>query len=725
MNEQEFMNKIKQQTENLPIPDSLSPENMKKMLDEKSSDTDTKKQPTQHAKSRKWIPYAAVACAVLFIAGGTGISLLTGNTIKQASDTIMYEDADEAAENESAVAETTDEDSSVYKTAMNTPASYEEYYNTVKKTLDAYYDSFAQVETSDVARDSATNGYSEKSSLTDFAATTNALEEAEDYSTTNTQEETVDEGDIVKTDGNYIYRVTTNIDNGQNTSTLSIIKADKGNMTEESSIDLNQCITTETGAYVYFQEFYLYQDYLVLLFSKNYDTTEIITVIYDIKDKSNPVQKKVLTQSGSYESSRISDGYLYTISVFSNADFSTQEPYSNYIPSVNGELIDCNQIYYPDNILAQSTYVVTSTDLTTMTTTDSVALPTGGGNIYVSDQSIYLYGPVYNEPGKTEFLRIHYEKGNLTPGKSAVITGYVYDNFAINEHNGYLRIIATISPNRINLLRSDDAFMIKAETNDVIEDNMTEDVVTENDTTEVTEEEPEELTEDINVLYIFDENMNLASKLSGIAPGEQVKSVRYIGDMGYLVTYETVDPLFSIDLLNPNQPEILGRLTIPGFSNYLHPYADGLLLGIGEEYTPQDQTFVGLKLSMFDISQPTDIKVAHQHILENGYYSTAQYNHKALMIDTEKNIFGFFYQEQIEEPEYTYTMNNYFVTYQYDAKEGFIETGRYKIDTDVYYDLESIRGLYIGDYLYISTNHSITSYELNGAKQIDSLTDAN
>lgn len=713
MNEQEYMNKIKQQAENVPIPDSISPENMKKMLDEKLASSTASKEQTKLVKSRKWVKYIAAACVVLILAGGTGFSILSINMMKESEDAtaISGETADVAEE--ACMDESEDTGSSdmlAYETSLNTPNSYDEYYDTIKETLDNYYDNFAQAETAGVPDNIKAKEFSiqaEEDLLTNAGSSMDSIAVARDYSTTNTQEETIDEGDIIKTDGNYIYKITTNDNNGQSSNILSIIKAENGNLTSESSIDLDHCFDTEENAYVYFQEFYLHQNYLVLLFTNEFDKTETTIVIYDIKDKANPEKKKILTQSGSYQSSRISDGYLYTISIFSGADFSTQQPYANYIPSVGGKLIDCSQIYYSDNVLAQSTYVVTGVNLQSLEISDSIALPAGGGDIYVSHQSIYLYGSVYNEPGKTEFLRIGYEKGKLTPGKSATITGYVYDNYAISEYNDYLRIIATIPANDFSLLRNDMEMIPKDISDDVSEEN-------------TTDEKTEELTEDINVLYIFDENMSLVSKLSGIAPGEQVKSVRYIGDMGYLVTYETVDPLFAIDLSDPYNPEITGRLTIPGFSNYLHPYADGLLLGIGEEYTPKDQTFVGLKLSMFDISDPANIEVVDQLILENGYYSTAQYNHKALMIDPEKNIFGFFYQEQIADENYTYITNNYFVTYEYNQKNGFVETGRYKVDMESY-EVDTIRGLYIDDYLYISTNHSITSYELNGTKQIDTI----
>lgn len=699
MNEQEYMNQIKKQTENVKIPESISPENMKKMLEENAgANTQTN---TTIRKQRHWAKYTVAACVALLVVGGTGFSFLKLQHKSSSADNDVY--TDELG------AESAPEDSkdTAYKTAWNTPGSYDDYYDTIKASMDEYYDSFAEVETSDIASYDAKEAAMPEAAadslqMADYGAAM-ASEDRTDYSTTNTQEENIDEGDIIKTDGTYIYKVT-KVNNGSKlTNSLSIIHTDNGKMKLESTIDLDNCLEQKDDAYVYFSEFYLYKNNLILLFTSDYDKTETKIVIYDIKDKSNPTRKKILSQSGNYNSSRISNGVLYTISNFSGADFTTKEPYSNYIPSVNGDLIDCGQIIYPDDVFVQSTYVVTGTDIDSCETTDQAAVPTSGGNVYMSDKAIYLYGPKSHETNKTEFLRIAYQDGKLTPGGSAVVSGHLYDSFAVSEYNGYLRIITTISPNNISLFREDDILYTKEAAVDT-----------------ATEDDTEEPTESINVLYILNENMEPVSKLSGIAPGEDVKAVRFMGDMGYLVTYENTDPLFAIDLSDPENPKIKGKLTVPGFSNYLHLYEDGLLLGLGEEYTPQDQTYVGLKMTMFDISNPVDIKAENQLIIENAYYSSAQNNHKALMIDTEKNLFGFFYQEQIEGNDYSYTTNNYYVTYSYDKENGFTETGRYKVDMESY-EVDEIRGVYIGDYLYISTCDTTTSYQLNTSTQIAKL----
>ena len=160
-------------------------------------------------------------------------------------------------------------------------------------------------------------------------------------------------------------------------------------------------------------------------------------------------------------------------------------------------------------------------------------------------------------------------------------------------------------------------------------------------------------------------------------------------------------------------------MKIPGFSNYLHAYDDGLLLGLGEEIDPETMEFLGLKLSMFNTNDPSNVTEQDKYIIKNSIWAEAQYNHKALMIDPQKNIFGFLYEEQIEG---NYSYNCYYVTYTYDKKEGFVETARYEISLDDREDAGMIRGIYIGDYLYIATNTSISSYPLGSNELFSKIT---
>lgn len=734
MKEQDFIHNIDEQTKDLPVPDSISPEAMKKMLDEHirhnddnriSSDSPNSMENTQNKKHRIR-RFTAAACVVLCLIGSLGVSRLLSNQSTTKNDSgatadMKHETDDSIKEGD----EKSFEQNLSYQTNLSSPASYEEYYNTIKSAYDAYYDSITTVDTSDggmireeaakesledfsnaagAFKDKASNDtakYSSKDTVTGNEEHSAKTEDA-DFSTTNTQEKTVDEGDIIKTDGTYIYKVITGYDRKDNHTTyrLSITKTDNGKLTFVTSFDLTDAVKKENSDdYIDFKEFYLYKNQLICMYTReNYNTeasgvTSYI-VIYDLKDKKKPQKVKTLSQSGWYESSRISNGYLYTISNYTDASLSDIKKYKNYIPCVNDKTIVCGNIYYPSDLLLESTHVITTLNLDNPTDfTDTKAVPSTGTQTYVSDSAIYFYAALYGEVTKTEIMKIRYDKGKLTVGNSAVIAGNLYGPFAINEHNGYLRIVATIPANNISLLRVSATDKINSsaasETNDI--------------------------KEDVNALYILDDNMKLTGKIAGIAPGEIIYSARFMGDIGYFVTYRNTDPLFSVDLSDPANPVILGNLKVTGFSNYLHFYGKNILLGIGEETDPKTQEFLGIKLSMFDISNPSDVKEEDKYIIKDSGFSEALYDYKAIMIDPDKNIFGFLYSASTgNEYEYKY----YYSTYAYEEKYGFIETAHYEIDDTSVFENDTVRGLYIGDYFYLTTNKTITGYKIGSEEMI-------
>ncbi len=704
MKEQDFLNQIEQSANDLPIPDSISPQNMKNMLEdykhtkepfnEEDSNSSNPSTPNTSHKQRymKW--GLTAACLALCVVGGVYNTHLSK---KGGADTTSKPSADSTALFES--------DAAAAENALASPKSYSDYYKTIKKAYDAYYNSISSVVTDDVPMtesaalaDSAsmisTESYAsdttKETAVQDLAGT----QSTKGYSRTNTQEENVDEGDIIKTDGTYIYRMSEHLDTTDYNTIykLSITQTDNGNMDVLYNMELNDILSVANDDEITFQEFYLQNNTLFIVYTrsnyqKDVNRTQTYIAVCTLKDKSKPKLIRNLSQSGYYVSSRISDGYLYTISNFYDTSLEKEADYENYIPSIDGKIIECSDLYYPKDVILESTYVITSLPLEDPTRfTDSKAFASSGGDTYVSDSAIYLYCTQYNDVTQTKISRISYKKGALNVGNTATVAGYFYDSFALSEKDGYLRMVATIPANNIALLR----------------DITLKDTASSNTT----------VTEDVNALYILDSHMNLVSKLTGIAPGEQIYSARFIGDMGYFVTYENTDPLFSVDLTDPKDPKIVGKLKIPGFSNYLHPYDSTTLLGIGEETDPDTQEFLGIKLSMFDISDPEHVTEKDKYIIENSEYSPALYDHKAIMINTTDNIFGFVYTTYNDKNyEYSY----YFATYTYDDRTGFKETARYKLnDANEYdnYDSDSVRGIYIGDYLYLSTNTQITSYTL-------------
>lgn len=697
MKDQDLINSINKHTSDLPIPDSISPANMQKMLDEhkttqQNSHTSNNDSSSSHnAASSKHAVFkgcALAACLAVCVLGGhyflkpSPLSDNTGVDSEQASTS-----GTKTQESETSL---------VAEASPKTPSSYDEYYDTLKKAYDEYYDSISSV-TTDVLESAAESdmiNFSADSASTATKQSAATGESANSYSKTNIQEDNVDEGDLIKTDGSYIYRMTTSYDEYDSIYRLTITQTDQGKLDVLYNTDLKELLSITSDDTIDFHEFYLQKEQLFILYTKqhiedNTARTQTYIAICNLKDKEHPKLTQNLSQSGYYVSSRISNGYLYTISNFNETSLQNKKQYEEYIPSVNGKTISCDDLYYPDNILMDSTYVVTSLSLDDHSDfKDTKAFSSSSGDTYVSDSAIYLYCTQYNDVTQTKISRIAYKNGTLTVGNSATVAGYFYDSFALSEKDGYLRMVATIPANNIALFR---------------------DLATEKASTENT------VTEDVNALYILDSDMNLVSKLTGIAPGEQIYSARFLGDMGYFVTYRNTDPLYSVDLSDPKNPTIVGQLKIPGFSNYLHAYDDGILLGIGQDIDPATQVSFGIKLSMFDISDPENVTERNKYVIENSEFSPALYDHKAIMINTDDNIFGFVYTTyDSSTDQYGY----YFATYTYDSKKGFVETARYRLNQKNEYDYDSVRGIYIGDYLYLSNNEQIVSYKLGDTTPI-------
>lgn len=697
MKDQDLINSINKHTSDLPIPDSISPANMQKMLDEhkttqQNSHTSNNDSSSSHnAASSKHAVFkgcALAACLAVCVLGGhyflkpSPLSDNTGVDSEQASTS-----GTKTQESETSL---------VAEASPKTPSSYDEYYDTLKKAYDEYYDSISSV-TTDVLESAAESdmiNFSADSASTATKQSAATGESANSYSKTNIQEDNVDEGDLIKTDGSYIYRMTTSYDEYDSIYRLTITQTDQGKLDVLYNTDLKELLSITSDDTIDFHEFYLQKEQLFILYTKqhiedNTARTQTYIAICNLKDKEHPKLTQNLSQSGYYVSSRISNGYLYTISNFNETSLQNKKQYEEYIPSVNGKTISCDDLYYPDNILMDSTYVVTSLSLDDHSDfKDTKAFSSSSGDTYVSDSAIYLYCTQYNDVTQTKISRIAYKNGTLTVGNSATVAGYFYDSFALSEKDGYLRMVATIPADNISLFR---------------------DLATEKASTENT------VTEDVNALYILDSDMNLVSKLTGIAPGEQIYSARFLGDMGYFVTYRNTDPLYSVDLSDPKNPTIVGQLKIPGFSNYLHAYDDGILLGIGQDIDPSTQVSSGIKLSMFDISDPENVTERNKYVIENSEFSPALYDHKAIMINTDDNIFGFVYTTyDSSTDQYGY----YFATYTYDSKKGFVETARYRLNQKNEYDYDSVRGIYIGDYLYLSNNEQIVSYKLGDTTPI-------
>ena len=143
-----------------------------------------------------------------------------------------------------------------------------------------------------------------------------------------------------------------------------------------------------------------------------------------------------------------------------------------------------------------------------------------------------------------------------------------------------------------------------------------------------------------------------------LASGETIRSARFLGDTGYFVTFRQTDPLFRVDLSDPASPKITGELKISGFSSYLHFYGENLLLGIGYEANETTGETTGIKLSMFDLSDPDEIREVNRIVIPGITWAPAIDDYKSILVDAEKNLIGFY-------------CDGRYLVYSYDSENGF------------------------------------------------------
>lgn len=635
--EEEIKDKIMRSAEDIEVPDSLKPENIEKKLAQ---------------KKKKRIPVygmiAAAACCCLVV----GAAALSGRGIvgeKKAQE----------------VTEETRDTATGAVLSLASAKDYEQIYEYVQAAADE-----------DTARYDA--GMADGAAL--YSEEKAAADQAVAHSDTNVRTEGVGEGDIVKTDGRYLYIMSMD--------RVQILNIESEEMKEVGMISMDQ---TD-----YLIEIYLKDDKLVCVYARTTDKTDSQGVIrsvpytvaetFDVSDPANPKSLGEMSQSGSFHTMRVSGDYMYLLSTFYADVTGLQDDISSYVPEVQGKLIESNYILLPQQEKGRVYTVVTSFSLKDPTKqTDHLAFFGDGSQCYVSQNNIYVYDTIYDAKvsrvTQTDIRKVSYKDGKLDGTGHAVIDGVINDSFSIDEYDGFLRVVTTIRENDdtsggVNpLLRIDSA----SDASSQVEDSS-------------------------NALYILDQDLKEIGKLENLAEGEKVYSARFMGDTCYFVTYKQVDPLFSVDLSDPKKPRVLGELKIPGFSDYLHPYGEGLLLGIGMDVEEDGATVNGVKLSMFDISDPKNVEEVHKTVLEECYSTDVSYNYRAAFVDVEKNLIGFpGYQEQQE----------YYI-YSYDKEKGFTCVFEKKLS-----GYSEVRGLYAGERFYLVTEATVESYRLDNFEKVD------
>ena len=617
-NEQNVIDQIRKGAEEIEVPDRLKPDQIRELLE-------NRKQKKRFPISR--IGVLAAACVVVV----SGILLWTDQRMGQKNgDTGQNADSQISASKELAMAE-----------------SYDQIYQYVK----SYQDSM-------MTREAVTYdlGITEEASL-DSSVSANGFGMKQeygnsgDYSQTNVRQEGVDEGDIVKTDGIYLYVVE------ENGYVVDIVSVNGGNMEKCGSVTLEKECTireiyldTERKRMVLISE----QDYM----TADGGTVETEALTYDIADVAEPKEIGRMSQSGNYNTSRMANGYLYLFSTYYvNSPIVREDP-STYVPLINEKEMERSDICLPQVSQGCMYEVITSIDIANPDEIcDSTAIFSKGGQTYVSNQNIYYYETQWEDSDRytTAVRKFAYQDGKLEGKAQGSFAGYLNDTFSIDEYQGKLRVVTTDG--------------------------------------------------DTNAVYVMNESLEITGAIEDLAKDERVYSARFIGDTGYFVTFRETDPLFSVDLSDPENPRIIGELKIPGFSEYLQFYGEDRLLGIGMAADENTGATEGVKLTMFDISDRTDVKEEATYVIEDAYGTDVAYDYKAVLADPQKNLIGFAAYGIRGEDYYLFT---------YEEETGFVCRLQEEINGN---SSGGTRGLYIGDTLYVIRGNVIEAYDLANSKK--------
>lgn len=514
-----------------------------------------------------------------------------------------------------------------------------------------------------------------------------------DFSTTTVQTEGVDEADIIKTDGQTIYYL-------DRSRGVAVIQA--GNKPKQ--IANITPVSSGCNASFSYSDMYISGTTLIIVCDQwgyigasSGQSTSIY--FYDVKTPAKPILSRTVTLSGSNTTTRFFNNTLYVINTM-------------YLNAPSSSTLDTVLPLYSDSLIGKDSYVLPPQDIylstagqdnsfsfnliATVPLHSAMNAPKAyatsgyyGDAVYMSKESLVLsstnYGYTTPVPydkaltytvrsGQSSTLnRFSIGKDGLEFAAMGSIPGILVNQYALDEYDGTIRAAATENSNKI----SSGLFVFEAAT------------------------------------------MKEIGKVTNIAPGESIQSVRFSVETAYMVTFEQIDPFFVIDLSKPKSPKVVGELKIPGFSTYLHPYGKNRVIGLGFEVSntyvknPDGSESItgttqnGLKVSMFDVSNPQKPKELHKlNIGSVGTYSEATSNPKSIMFDMDKGIMAFpvaYSDNRTVNGKTTKEDWSGGLVVEFSPK-GF-EMGA-KIKLDDYYGYQS-RFVYIGNTLYyLSSNQS-------------------
>ena len=421
------------------------------------------------------------------------------------------------------------------------------------------------------------------------------------FTGTNVQVQGVDEPDIVKTDGIHLFVATNGTSSGSSSGSVTIMDAYPPNSTAVlSTVSLpgDQILGIEVAS-----------DRLMVIDQRYTNTTYIGLLLYDTSALSSPKLMENETVAGTYVAARLAQGYLYAVIQQPSYQFSGQGNATGVMPLVtaNGDMtaLPPSSVYYTPNNSQIGDYTMIISVGVASGAENTLSVLTGpSSTVFVSTSNIYVvysnyreYADADNIPGdvfsggvitspsagqeqNSTIFRASYLNGTVAVQAVGSVPGNVLNQFSMNEYDGYFQVatsrVATING---NATESDD-------------------------------------------VYVLNQNMSQVSALQNIAPGENLYAVRFVGDMGYVVTFEQIDPLFAISFADMTHPVILSALKVNGYSDYLQPLFSNYLLGVGKDTvassTGNFAYYLGLKLSLFHVAANGSSSDVQDYLIGDG-----------------------------------------------------------------------------------------------------------
>ncbi len=647
------------------------------------------------------------------------------------------------------------------QTSLKQFTSYNELKNFLKENLESYsnYYGVGGVRTMDEGITAAAPSAGAESSQQKGGGGG-----AEDYSQTNIQVEGVDEPDIVKNDGKYIYTVTGNkvvIVDAYPASSMKILgEIEFNDYISNIFVNGNKLIIFANGyGNVYSVEKCAGTEKGCIVPDGHYSEPRSLVYIYNIEDRENPVLEDEISITGNYIDSRMINNYVYVISTKYAEQDVVLPVYS--VNSVETQ-IKASEIYYFD--YPDSNYVftsITALNLDDNKVNDKVYLTGASSNLYVSNDNIYLtyqkqinykdYFEDYIDEVVLEILPVSYkvkinqiiasdkqiyekmdEVQELVYEYSNSLQGdkksefdeklmNLIDDFEIEIQKKTEKTII----HKINIDKLDIEYKKAGEIPGHVLNQFSMDEYDGNFRIATTTGNTWQ-GNSLNYLYVLNKDLKIIGKVEDLAKGEQIYSARFLGDKAYIVTFRQIDPFYVINLKNPENPEVLGYLKIPGYSSYLHPYDENHIIGLGQENNQ-------LKLSLFDVSDFDNPVEAGKYIVDKKYsYSEALYDYKAFLFDKEKNllVIPVTYSEQIGvDSQYGYARYKYFQgAFVFDIDSNSIELkGKISHEDNIpesqdyyygNYQTQVTRSLFMDDILYTISLSKIKANDLDDLTEI-------